>query len=231
MQEIRKEKRDTFAAIVLSLFFGTGLFSATKGVAAEGWYLGSELMVTGIEFKPKVRFANGRASEHFEDDAWGRGFAFIAGRQFRLLSELSLGAQARIAFNDGEWTKETTNTSIRYQAPRSIALSLLPEYRLTSALSAFGELGVAHGHLNYRKSSRKPDSITNYDHESDTWGYVLGLGLRWKLNSQLDMHASYRYTAYERQHFTGRVLSGFGSESFTDSPITSDIALGFRWLW
>ena len=60
---------------------------------------------------------------------------------------------------------------------------------------------------------------------------VLGVGLRFAVSTQLEVHATCRYSDYESQCFLGRLSDGTVREIFTSDPTLQEVGIGMRWSW
>ncbi|MBK1645715.1 hypothetical protein CKO25_13860 [Thiocapsa imhoffii] len=198
---------------------------------ADRWFIGAELTGSEVTFEPTVRFTSGRAPNRFEDVADGLGLSILGGRKIDLTPQWSVSAQGRFSYLDAQWTTTTPRSYIKYDMPYNFALSLLPEYRLSQAFSVFGELGGTVGEFNYLKRTSAPQSVTAYNESTTALGYVLGLGMRYALTPQLDIHATYRYAGYPSYQFVGRLGNGEVRELFEIDQSTQDIGVGMRWSW
>ncbi|HSO81922.1 hypothetical protein [Thiocapsa sp.] len=55
--------------------------------------------------------------------------------------------------------------------------------------------------------------------------------MRFAVSTQLEVHATCRYSDYESQCFLGRLSDGTVREIFTSDPTLQEVGIGMRWSW
>ncbi len=198
---------------------------ASSGVQAQ-YYLGVEAGREHLSFRPEYSYVNGRPNDRYDNRAHGALAGAVGGYHWRGAADFSLGVEGRLSVSDSDWkTTLPEPARFRYDVPVSVAVALLPTYRVTENFSVFAETGLALGRIRARKTT--PDATrSRYDDASWRPGVVAGVGVRHAMGDGWSVRAGYRRTWYKAHDFNTYRADGSQVESVSSKAVQSTLKLG-----
>ena len=120
---------------------------------------------------------------------------------------------------------EFAPSSLRYDLPVNVAISLLPAFRVSDKFTVFAEAGLALGKIRERKVTTNV-AMSGYDEDKWRPGIVTGFGVSLALDDRWSLRAGYRRTWYKDHDFNTYRANGTQVEAVTSRVVQSTTIIG-----
>lgn len=198
---------------------------ASQGVAAQ-YYLGVEAGREHLSFKPEYRFVSGAPNQTFDNRAAGSMAGVVGGYHWKTAKDFSLDVQGRLSVSNADWQLALPEpSSLRYDLPVNVAISLLPAFRVSEKITVLAEAGLALGKIRERKITTNV-AMSGYDEDKWRPGIVAGFGVSLALDDRWSLRAGYRRTWYKDHDFNTYRANGSQVEAVTSRVVQSTTTIG-----
>jgi len=198
---------------------------ASQGAAAQ-YYLGIEAGREHLSFKPEYRFVSGAPNQTFDNRAVGSMAGVVGGFHWKTTQDFSLDVQGRLSTSNAAWQLALPEpSSLRYDLPVNVAISLLPAFRVSDKFTVFAEAGLALGKIRERKVTTNV-AMSGYDEDKWRPGIVTGFGVSLALDDRWSLRAGYRRTWYKDHDFNTYRANGTQVEAVTSRVVQSTTIIG-----
>ena len=198
---------------------------ASSGAQAQ-YYLGVEAGRERLSFRPEYSYVNGDPNDRYDNRAHGAVLGAVGGYRWQSAGDFSLGLEGRLSVSNTDWELTLSEPArFRYDVPVSVAVGLLPTYRVTENFSLFAETGLALGKIRERKTT---SNATRSRYDVSTWrpGFVAGVGMRYAMGDGWSVRAGYRRTWYKAHDFNTHRADGSQVEAVSSKVVQSTVTLG-----
>lgn len=196
--------------------------------ADSGYFVEATAGKGDVVFKPSYRFLDGSAPSSFRNEEQGTVLGLGVGYLKQMNDQFSVSLSGHLTYQKAEWTLYLPwePASFSYEIPYTFGLTLSPSWHPNDQWRLFAELGVISGQVKERKAS----TATSY-YDADEWaaGVLLGAGVGYKINDQLELTLSYRDLKYNDIDYQTFLPDGSQRAAVSDSPRSNYTALGLRY--